>query len=180
MAITQVKNQIRPRQKRIRIANADMLQLDTVYGGMIELIGNPLSNALFPEDVPDCIPLLRSVDFVANVQVDYGSIDAAAEIYMWDPISFTPLISEAANGGVSNLLAAGGPVASFGRLNVPPLIIDTGVIFLDNGFTASDLQNAVDTYTIAFFLDNGGADLTGGDAANYFDLIVYYEWVRIQ
>jgi hypothetical protein len=165
------KLQIRPRSRRLRFSNAEILGLDTA--GLVVLVPGPPMGYFFE---------LREVRFLTNIVVAYGNVAAAADrpnMYVFSGFAYISGLVEDTTAGPT----------SFTDMFVQTNLFGTNMV-VQTYQAAEPVNNSCDTVTFAgnagsladniwLFFTNNGADLNGGDPANYMDVFVDYNIVKI-
>jgi hypothetical protein len=174
MVIT--KNQIRPRRKKIHFTNAEILLLDTV--GFIQLIP---SDGIEPAN--ECI----AVDFIqihTHIVQVYGNIDATnPNMVFFDDCCESVKFEDIATSSITNFTQLFGQVgdnltnALFPQLDIDDsgTVNEVGPRFIVNWPNL----NSGSLAGIQFQFDNGGADLNGGNVANFMDVFLDYKIINL-
>lgn len=169
MVIT--KNQIRPRRKKVHFTNAEILLLDGVQ--LVPLIA--------PESPGEAL-FVYFTQVRTNIVQAYGNLDAAPFFVIYDSFcapngafyeddapsisAFTDLFT---NTGIN-----------LGGAPNPYMVVDsfdeTVPRSADNWTNEADL---LANGGIFLFFTNGGAELDGGDPANYLDIFIDYGIINL-
>lgn len=165
------KLQIRPRSKRFRFSNAEILGLDTV--GAVQLVAPPPAGFALE---------LREVRCLINLVQVYTDIAAAAD---------NPFLEVQADFNSSGYLEdTTGGIAAFSRFfgtQVNPsfpmnsVMLSNGLLIAETVFKDCDgfTNLGVGGFGILMQFTNNGSDLTGGDPANFMDILVDYNIVKV-
>lgn len=168
------KNQMRPRRKRFRFSNSEILSLDTT--GIFPLIALPGLGVGFA---------MQEVQFLSNIVVAYNTIDATNPfMFLFDTFGISTLIEDIATSFVQNFSALFGQTG-LNLLNAPApkLVIDDSATFTEvgpgGGLNYTDFPDLLANGGMGLVFSNGGVDLGGGDPANYLDIFLKYNIVNL-
>jgi hypothetical protein len=164
------KNQIRPRRKKFRFSNAEILALDTT--GFVTLINpGPLGTAINGVNMQ-----IRT-----NLVQNYSGVGATPYMYLVSDFGFSMIVAD--DPGATNFteLFTNGPGLILYSSPFPELVTSgtSSDIGPFNTFFWTDPANIVANGGLTLIFNNGGSDLADGDPANYMDIFVDYEIVNL-
>lgn len=170
--ITNRKNQIRPRSRAIRF-NDDAIKAMTLDGNDRVLITDP-----YPLSVQ-----IDRVVFIANIVQVYADLDATNPYWtlafaLGPSVAFLDDFDSLADEDFNNVsqLFTNAGINTVQISN--PVRSDWSADFqyIEPGFSAG---NTLPYGDLVLSASNDGVAYTGGDPANYLDVIVYYNLVRV-
>jgi hypothetical protein len=169
--MTLTKYQNRWRCVKLHFTNADLLLADTT-GLFLVIPPIKLKQLLSVKDVR----------YVANIAAVYTGIDANAFCSTLDDFSIQGALENISGGtGPQNIndLLGTGPGVNLAETSTP-ILSDSGSavrheILTEVVFDWLDFNDLFVNGGIYFNFNNGGADLTGGDPANFMDVFIEYD-----
>ncbi len=167
---TITKNQIRPRRKKFRFSNAELLALDTT--GTVLLVAPVALNVALA---------LQQIQVRSNIVVAYGAIDGSAILGVYDDFgaNFAATFDNSITSVLDTLFGSAVGVNLVSSV-CPGMSVDMASVFVGDAYGWTDPATLLAGGGIVLLFNNGGNDLTDGDPLNYLDVICDYELVNLE